>query len=294
MRRNLHAGGAANRGLSLNVFTPEELDDIHSATLEVLHHTGLFIEDEEALDLFAAGGCTVDRVEKSVRIPPHVVEEAIRSAPSTVRLCGRHPANDIVLAQGRVGFTNFGEAILVVDPHTGEVREPTKADVGDIVKVIDALPEIDVCERPAGAHEVPQELAPLHNAEAMFTNTSKHLFIGPISGYLLDRIVEMAEAVAGGKEELRARPLVSFLTCPVSPLKLVRDTCEIIMGAARSGMCIGVLSLAMAGGSSPVTLAGTLVTHNAEVLGGIVLSQLTRRGAPQSSTPRPPPPWTCA
>ena len=51
------------------------------------------------------------------------------------------------------------------------------------------------------------------------------------------------------------------------------------MGAARSGMAVNILSMAMAGGSSPVTLAGTLVNHNAEVLSGIVLSQLTRKGA---------------
>jgi len=280
MRRNPTAGGLANRGLSLSIFTAGELDEIHSATLEVLEDTGLYIEDEEALDVFESGGCVVDRAERSVRIPPHVVEEAIATAPSTIRLAGRRPEDDIVLAGGRVGFTNFGEAILVVDPESGEVREPTKADVGDIVRVIDALPEIDVCERPAGAHEVPQALAPLHNAEAMFTNTSKHLFIGPISGYLLRQIMAMGDAVAGGREVHRARPLVSFLTCPVSPLKLVQDTCEIIMGAAREGACVGVLSMAMAGGSSPVTLAGTLVTHNAEVLGGLTLAQLTRRGAP--------------
>jgi trimethylamine--corrinoid protein Co-methyltransferase len=36
----------------------------------------------------------------------------------------------------------------------------------------------------------------------------------------------------------------------------------------------------MAGASSPVTLAGTLVTHNVEVLAGITLAQLTERGSP--------------
>jgi trimethylamine--corrinoid protein Co-methyltransferase len=68
-------------------------------------------------------------------------------------------------------------------------------------------------------------------------------------------------------------------TCPVSPLKLVGDCCEIVIEAARAGVPSCVLSMAMAGGSSPVTLAGTLVTHNAEVLAGIVLAQLTERGS---------------
>jgi trimethylamine--corrinoid protein Co-methyltransferase len=60
----------------------------------------------------------------------------------------------------------------------------------------------------------------------------------------------------------------------------VRDCCEIIIEAARAGIGVNVLSMAMAGGSAPVNLAGTLVTHNAEVLSGITLNQLVRRGSP--------------
>ncbi len=143
----------------------------------------------------------------------------------------------------------------------------------------DAMSEVDVYERAVGAHEVPQDVGQLHNAEATFNNTGKHVFMGPFDGYQLDKIVEMAAAIAGGKKKLLERPLITFITCPVSPLKLVNDTCEVIMGAARSGMAVNILSMAMAGGSSPVTLAGTLVNHNAEVLSGVVLSQLTRKGA---------------
>ncbi len=93
-------------------------------------------------------------------------------------------------------------------------------------------------------------------------------------------MIDMAAAIAGGRDELRRRPISRFLTCPVSPLKLVEDACEIIIEGARAGVPVNVLSMAMAGGSSPVTLAGTLVTHNAEVLAGITLAQLTARGAP--------------
>lgn len=280
MKRNIHAGGARNGGLQFSVFTQEELVDIHMATLEVLQQTGVFVEDGEALDAFAAAGADVDRDAKIARIPPHVVDDAIRSAPSTMTLAGRTPDKDFVLQSNRVGFTNFGEGILIVDSETGELREPTKVDVGEAARVIDALDDIDVLERPVGAHEVPQAVAPLHNAEAIFANTSKHTFIGPISGKLLNTIVEMAAVVVGGREKLRLRPIVSFITCPVSPLKLVKDTCEIIMEGARNQCAVNILSMAMAGGSSPVTLAGTLVTHNAEVLAGVTLSQLTRRGAP--------------
>jgi trimethylamine--corrinoid protein Co-methyltransferase len=280
MKRNLHAGGLRSRGVGVSVLTDDELYDIHLATLEVLSRTGVFVEDEAAMDVFEEGGCVVDREKRIVRIPGQIVEDAIRSAPATLTLAGRVPERDFIVESNRVGFTNFGEGILVVDPRDGSLREPTKDDLAAATRLIDALPEIDVVERPIGAHDVPPEVSPLHNAEAILSNTTKHMFIGPINGVLLKKIVAMAAAIVGGEARLRARPLVSFITCPVSPLKLVRDCCEIIMESARAGMACNILSMAMAGGSSPVTLAGTLVTHNAEVLSGITLSQLTRRGAP--------------
>jgi trimethylamine--corrinoid protein Co-methyltransferase len=279
MRRNLQAGRRRFGALSLDMFTEDELVDIHQATLEILFDTGVFVEDGEARRLFASAGCAVDDETRVVRIPPHVVEAAVRSAPSTLLLAGRDPANDFVMGPGRVGFTNFGEGIKIVDVETGELREPTKQDVGDSARIVDALPEVDVYERAIGAHEVPQSVVQLHNAEMAFTNTSKHVFMGPGNGELLTRIVDMGAAIAGGMAAFLRRPIISFITCPVSPLKLVQDTCEIIMGAARTGTAVNVLSMAMAGGSSPVTLAGTIVTHNAEVLAGVTLSQLTKEGA---------------
>ena len=280
MKRNLHAGKRQSGGLSLNVFSDDELYEIHLATLEVLQKTGIFIEDPEALKIFDGAGAVVDPKGKIVKIPPHVVEDAIRSAPAKLCLAGRHPKNDIVLEANRVGFTNFGEGVQMLDFRTGAVRPSTKTDVGSTALMVDYLSDVDVYERAVGAHDVPQIVGQLHNAEAWMSNTTKHGFMGPFDGMQLEKIVDMAAAIVGGRDKLRERPIVSFITCPVSPLKLVKDCCEIIIGSARNGIVINILSMAMAGGSSPVTLAGTLVTHNAEVLSGIVLSQLTSKGTP--------------
>jgi trimethylamine--corrinoid protein Co-methyltransferase len=154
MKRNLRAGHRSSGGLSLNVFTDDELNDIHLSTLEVLQRTGVWVEDDEALDVFARGGAEVDRAAGIVRIPAHVVEEAIRCAPPTITLCGRTAARVVVVESGRVGFTNFGEGIKVTDIDSGELRAPTKRDVAEATRLIDALPEIDVLERPVGAHDV--------------------------------------------------------------------------------------------------------------------------------------------
>lgn len=279
MRRNMHAGKRPNRGLRFEVFSEDDLEEIHLATLEILENVGLYFADDEALEALHGAGAVIDRTKRVAKLPPYVVEEAIRSAPSKLFLAGRKPENDFIMEGSRVGFTNFGEGVFINDPYTGEHRKTTKADVASSALLADYLSEIDVYERAVGAEDAPVETVQLHNAEAWMPNTSKHGFMGPGNGYQLHKIVDMAAAAVGGREKLQERPIVSFITCPVSPLKLEKDTCEIIMEAARSGMAVNILSMAMAGGSSPVTLAGTLVDHNAEVLGGIVLNQATRKGA---------------
>ncbi len=280
MKPGTSSGIKTSQGFGLDSLRDDQLDQIHRATLDVLEKTGIVIETDEALEVFNAAGAEVDRKTKVVKIPPNVVEDAIGSAPSKIVLAGRDPKHDTILESGRVNFTNFSEGVEVVDPYSGERRTPVKEDLANAAKLVDFLSDIDVCEKAVGASDVPQAVVPLHNAEAMLANTTKHCCVGPGDGFLLNRLVQMAAVIAGGTEQHRARPVLSFTTCPVSPLQLIDECCEIVMESAKTGSVLNILSMAMAGGTSPATLAGTLVTHNAEVLGGITLNQLVAKGAP--------------
>ena len=280
MKRKLKAGKRHSGGFSLNTLTDDEVYEIHLATLETLQKTGVFVEDEEAIELLSGAGAVVDPKTKVVKIPPYVVEDAIRSAPETFVACGRTPERDIVLEHNRVSFTNFGEGIMFVDTYTGEHRQSIKADTEKAAKIIDYLENIETYERAMCSHDKPHQVQSLHNAEASLTNTTKHHWLGPQDGYLARKIVEMLSAIVGGKDKLRERPLLTFVTCPISPLKLVRHHCEIIMEAAKNGLGVNIVGMAMAGGSSPVHRAGTLVLQNCEVLASLVLNQLTCKGSP--------------
>ncbi len=276
--RSHKAGCRASGGLSLNMLTEAEMESIHLATLEILSTIGVFVQHHEARDIFAAAGARVE-ADGLVKIPPHLVEEAIRSAPSTLTLCGRAPERDIVIDGARVNFTNFGEGILIIDHRTGELRATRKADLAEVTRVLDYLDVIGVIERAVGSQDLPPPVQAIHNYEAMVNNTTKHCFLGPENGENIKVILKMAELAVGGPEAFKDRCPVSFITCPVSPLRLVEDCCDIIMTGARHGAAVCILSMAMAGGSSPVNLAGTLANHNAEILAGITLSQLTQKGA---------------
>ena len=276
--RSHKAGMQLNGSLGLKMFTPDDLESIHLATLEILATTGVFVQNEEARKIFAAAGAKVEK-EGVVKIPAHLVEEAINSAPATITLAGRTPDRDVVIGGGRVNFTNFGEGVCIIDHRTGELRSTVKKDLAEVTRALDSLDVIAVIERAVGSQDMPPSMQAIHNYEAMVNNTTKHCFLGPENGENIKVILKMAEEAVGGPEVFKDRCPVSFITCPVSPLRLVDDCCDIIMTSAKLGATVCILSMAMAGGSSPVHLAGTLANHNAEILAGITLSQLTVKGA---------------
>jgi len=264
------------------MYTDDELREIHFATLEVLWHEGVHIGSEEGVKLFEAAGAIVDHSTRHVRIHPYMVEDAIRTAPSTVVLAGRDPKYDVVLDGSRVSFTTFGAGISIYDIDTDEYRSTTLQDVADTARVADCIDNVDMYSHAVSAGlTCPKSSVDLHEANAFLTNTSKHcMHIDLTCGENAKKYVEMGAAIAGGMDKLRERPLLSALICPQSPLQLHEESCEVIMALARAGVPCNVLSMAMSGGSTPITIAGTLVIHNAEVLSGIVLSQLAAKGAP--------------
>ena len=279
MKRRFKTGISRNSGLSLNILTDDECHEIHLATLELLKDTGVYCESEEALSYFDGGGCTIDLAKKVVKFPNWVIEDAIRVSPGSITCSGRSVEDDVILEDNRVTFTNFGEAIRFVDPYTGEHRDSTKADLINTTRVIDYLDHIDTCERAMLSGDKPPEVQALHNGEAMLNNTTKHLFLAPVNRYQARKVIEMCGTVVGGKEKLKERSLVTFGTCPISPLKLPEDHTDVIIEAAKNGIALFSVGMALSGGSSPIHLAGTLVVQNVEMLSSLVLSQLVEKGA---------------
>jgi trimethylamine--corrinoid protein Co-methyltransferase len=265
MVANQNGAGAAPL-MRLEVLSQGDIDAIHAETLKVLEQTGVFVEDAEARDIFADGGASVDRETGMVRLPGEVVEAAIAACPPD--------------EGGPVTFSNFDEGVMYVDPRSGERREPRKADAADAAALVDALPNINAYAAAIRPTDVPAATAAVHGCEAALLNCSKSVGAEATSGWEVRVCAELGACIVGGLDALRDDQVVTFGTCPVSPLKLPRDATEVIVECARLGLSDCILSMAMAGGSAPVTLAGTLVMHNAEVLSGITLAQLTERGVP--------------
>ena len=293
MERSPQVGRLRREGLLLEVLTDDDIRDIHYATLEVLERTGMFIEADDARDIYRDGGCDVDDDERRVRIPPHMVEDAIRWAPATLYGSGRDGVGDGLGQQGRVDWTNFAEGIFYVDPRTGEWRTATKADVCDVARVVDALDWISSYCNGVGALDTPPETAHLHGLEAALLNTCKSVSAMVNDAWELRKCWELAAIVMGGEDELRRHQIVNFGGAIISPLKMPREASDLIIESARLGACNTVATMALTGATAPMSIAGTLVMINSEVLALSCWRSSSIAGRRSATAPRPRR-WTCA
>ena len=247
-----------NNGVDLKVFTEGDMDDLHLASIEILDRTGVFVESEEALDLFSDASCQVDRESHIVKIPPTVIADALSKVRPTFRFCGREPKDDVLIEQGRTAFAPFGEGLMVNDLETGEHRQSTKQDVADITRVGDALDALEINNAAVAPRDVHPDNAEIHSLEMAFANTTKPFGISFLGRRDCELAIEMAAIVAGSYDALLERPLLMFVGCPVAPLVLPSILTENFIAGARINAPIQCTSMGMAGGSTPVTLAGTV------------------------------------
>ena len=266
--------------IGYNVLTAENLEQLHETTLEFLEQYGVCVYGEEAQEYFEGAGCEVDRETNMVRIPHNLVNDCIDSAPGEYVMYPRGKGEEVLLRNGDPCYTNFGTGTMILDPYTGERRYSTYQDVCDIARFIDAVDEVQVITSPIVATDVTEDIKDLYEAKALFCNTSKHVAHDTEGRENTRAVIRMAAAIAGGEEELRKRPILSLGCCPNSPLEIHREAGEQIIEAAKAGLPMDVLSMGLCGGTTPITLAGTLLTTNCEILTGIVLTQIINKGNP--------------
>jgi trimethylamine--corrinoid protein Co-methyltransferase len=264
------------------VLTQAELDRLREAVFAVLAEVGVRFPLPRALDILEAHGAAVDRSRELVRLPRALVEAALSAAPRSFTLCGREPACDLLLDGRHCYLSNDASGVFVVDPDSGERRPSTLADVAASARFVDALPQIAFYWGPiVAAGDAPVASRALHEAAAVLANTTKHFQAVTCVGERPARLlVEMAAAVRGGADELRRRPLVSLIACPVDPLGNDAVSLEAALVCAAAGVPCGFLSLTLGCGTAPASLSGNLVVNAAAVLADLVLLQLASPGAP--------------
>jgi trimethylamine--corrinoid protein Co-methyltransferase len=270
-----------NPALSLDVLSQEDVQKIHTATLDIIENVGVRFPSEKVLDIWEAHGATVDRETSIVKVPARVIEDALKEAPASYDLAARDPAQDLPLDGNHVFLGTDGCGVEVMDIHTGQRRRSGIKDVEEIARVADKLEEIGFHWVAVSAQDRPPETRGLHELLAVWENSSKHVQTESVYHEKEARAaVEMAAAIAGGREALRKRPVLSIMQCTAPPLGHDGGSLEAALVAAEAGLPVGFMTMAACLTTGPATMAGTLAVGNAEVISATALIQLAYPGAP--------------
>ena len=266
--------------LHLNVLSADQVAEIRAGTLDILETVGVHFPSEYALSVFAEHGAHVDLESQIVRLSPDLVMEAMSFAPRTYTLSGRAEGTDLTLDGISSYFSTDGCGTETIDLKTGESRSSCKDDVAMMARVADYLSSISFYWPIVSAQDY-GSVAPLHELDASFNNTVKHIQSATIIGEKMANFsLRMAEVIAGGRDELRTRPPFSSLICTIAPLGQDKEGIEGAMVFAEAGVPVGFMAMPNIGSTSPATIGGALVVGNAEVVSAMVLMQLVAPGAP--------------
>ncbi len=270
-----------NPKLSLNMFSLEDIQRLHAATLDVIENAGIRFPSKRAQEIWASHGAQVDAKTGIVKAPAHLVESALKKAPPVYTLAARDEKQDLPLDGKHVWVGTDGCGVEIIDLYTNERRRSKLQDVEEIARVADATEQVAFHWVALSAQDRPAHTRGLHEIAAVWRNSTKHVQTESIYNVAEAKAaVEMAIAVAGSREALRKRPVLSLMQCTAPPLGHDGGSLDAALIGAEAGLPVGFMTMAACLTTGPATLAGNLVVGNAEVVAGTALIQLACPGAP--------------
>lgn len=259
-----------------NRLTQSTAELIHEKTIEILSEVGFCVPEETALARLSNSGFPVDRDTHMVRVTPDLLEAALKTLPKDFKLYDRLGQTAFIFPN-RSTFMGAGTPVNVFDLHSGTRRSSTRRDVCDLVLLQDALPQVDIT-RPTVTATDQGECSDLVEIAEMLRHTTKPVVHRTLSAERVEAAVELLALVAGGEDDLHARPNFSTLYCPISPGYFTPENIRCMLQWAEFGIPITILSMAMGGASAPSTLLGELVVINTDILAWIVALQILYPG----------------
>ncbi len=228
--------------MRIKTLADEDIEKIHQATLTVLEQTGVKFPSETALHILAEGGADVDFKTEIVKIQPDLLMKTLAKAPAEFVMGSRGSQQlDMNLDGTQIYCGTAGTGTATVDLETRKRRPSVKEDIGMMALISDYLSSISFYWPMVAARDCPPQLIALHELEAAFGHTEKHVHIvSCVDKKSAQYAVEMVAVIAGSKERIKARPPLSLIASPISPLNhdsgVLEAALEFAVPACRSGL----------------------------------------------------------
>jgi trimethylamine--corrinoid protein Co-methyltransferase len=266
--------------LKLSVLDERLVQQILDEALQLLAAPGVRVHNPEALDLLAQAGASVDFEAQIACIPEPLVRSSVSTAPKEFYLYDMEGKPTVHYGGNSVQFDPGSTAVYVLDSDTGEQRAPDTYDFVKFVKLVESLPQIDAQSTAFVCRDVAEEIGDLYRLFIALNYMNKPIITGAFGIKTWWVMWDLLRTVAGGEKELSARPIAVFDICPTPPLLWSNLTCQNLIDCAKKGVPSELVSMPLAGATSPVTLAAAVIQHAAESLSGIVIGQLASTGSP--------------
>jgi len=254
----------------LKILTDSEIEGIHKATLTVLSETGCRFESERALKLLKKNGCKVDYETGIVKFSNSIVEHSLKQCPSSFYVKSRVPKDDLLIGGNTVYFMSSGGA-QYVDIETGITREATMEENNMAVLVTDAIDTVDTW----GSYSPYFEIKGIPPVMLCATSLAQRIRYST----KLSRGAQPTETYIWETQIAQAANMQIYGVCEAgSPLFYPKDATDAAFEYINAGFPLFTAAGGVMGGTAPVTVAGSLISGNAELIAAIVLAQLIKPG----------------
>ena len=259
----------------LTLLRSDQVEAVHEASLVILAESGLRVDSERARKVYAAGGARIE--DDRVYFTRELVDAAIETAPATIDIFDRAGQPAFQLGDGETRFGVGVTNLWYQDPATDELAPFTRSHMERSVRLCQALPSYDVISTLGVLRDLPPQVADLYAVLEMVANSTKPLVLLISDEKLYPLVLKLLDAVRG---DLGEKPFAIPYLNPITPLVVNEGTTDKLLDSVERSIPAIYSNYGMAGMTTPLTCAGALAFLNAELLGGLVLAQLAKPGAP--------------
>jgi trimethylamine--corrinoid protein Co-methyltransferase len=264
---------------SLNILEPELIGRVVDEAKRVLAEVGFEIRGAEMRRRLIAAGLP-QREDGRILFPRAIVEEAIRSAPSSFRLFDRSGAPRADIGDDRVHFIPGSSGLKVLDHRTGQARQAMSLDFAEYIRLGDGLVNIPYLATAFSTGDIEPQVSDAWRLYLCLTNSVKPVVSGAFTEHGVPRMAEMMGLFRAGADDLRARPMSIFTITATGNFRYSEDSCQNLIDCVEAGIPVEVVPVTLMGLIAPVTIVGATVFHTIDVLAGITMAQVIRPGAP--------------
>jgi len=265
----------------MSIFSVDEIESIHEASLKVLCDTGMDIQSPRAVEILKRGGASVGSDGRRVRFEPGFIMEKIATTPSEFTLHGRNKERHVHVGGQSIINTMVSSAPNVSDLDRGRILGNFE-DYTNLIKLGEMLNTVHAFGGyPVEPCDLDVSVRHLKAVSAAARLTTKPLFGYAIGSERMLDVIEIVRISRGiNKETLLKEPSITTVVNANSPLVYDKALLEGAIEMAEHNQPVIYTPFTLAGAMAPITVAGALVQQNAEALAGLAFHQCVKPGAP--------------